>query len=51
MGQPSGGWWKREGDEKKREGALETGEIRERCIGILFLWKCECVSVCIVRGD
>lgn len=36
MGQPSGGWRKSKGDEKKREGALErerVGCVRRRAWG------------------
>lgn len=33
MGQPSGGWRKSKGDEKKREGALERERRRVGCVG------------------
>ena len=34
MGQPSGGWRKSEGDEKKREGALGRERERESWRGV-----------------
>lgn len=48
MGQPSGGWRKSEGDEKKREGALEIeGESwRDVCGGVMGnISVCVCVWV------
>lgn len=47
MGQPSGGWRKSEGDEKKREGALERERELEGCVRRgRVSWE---ISVCVNR--
>lgn len=55
MGQPSGGWRKSEGDEKKREGALEIeGESwRDVCGGVMGnICVCVCggLFLCVQQG-
>ena len=56
MGQPSGGWRKSEGDEKKREGALGRERERESWRGVwgggsfmgnIRVCVCLCVCVCV----